>query len=184
MHNELTNLLPQKRSRALRRDYFLRLAIVAALFLTSLVLASAVLLLPTYVFLTASESTKKARLADIELSLSSADEVALSAQLTALSNGAAALIALADTPSASAAIRSALALPHPGVTLSSFTYSPGTDEEPRKLGISGSSATRDALRTYQLALQSAPFATSADLPVSAYAKDADIGFTIMVTLAP
>jgi hypothetical protein len=39
------------------------------------------------------------------------------------------------------------------------------------------------LRSYQLALQGASFARAVDLPVSAYAKDADIAFTVTITLA-
>jgi len=184
MHNELTNLLPQKRLRALRRDYFLRLGVVAALFLIALVFASAVLLIPTYVFLTASQRTKEARLANIESMPSSAEEAAFSAQLAALSNNAATLTALADAPSAIATIRAALAVSHPGISLSGLVYSPDTEKGSRTLLISGLGTTRDALRNYQLAIQSAPFARSANLPVSTYAKDTNIDFTITVTLAP
>jgi len=178
MHNELTNLLPQERFRALRRDYFLRLSIVVALFLIALTLISSLLLLPTYIFLAASARTKETRLANIESAFSSTDEAALSARLTALSNSATVLVSLANTPSVSAITRSALAVPHPGVALSGLAY-----KSPKTLSISGSSATRDALRGYQLAIQSAPFAKTANLPVSAYAKDIDIAFTITVTLA-
>jgi hypothetical protein len=55
---------------------------------------------------------------------------------------------------------------------------------PGTLSVSGIAVTRGALRAYQLALQSAPFAVAANLPVSAYAKDTDIAFTITVTLTP
>ena len=97
---------------------------------------------------------------------------------------AAALNALADIPSASGIFRTVLAVSRPGITLSGFAYTPAGDKAPRVLILSGAAATRDALRSYQLALQGASFALSATLPVSAYAKDTDIAFAITVTLAP
>lgn len=184
MHRELTNLLPLERQRQLSREYFSRLSVVGILLLTLLVAVAAVLLVPTYVFLAKSSSVKGERLATISSTLSSVDETALSTRLNALSNNAATLAALSDTSSASVIIRSLLAIPRPGITLSGFAYTPTIDKKPGTLAITGSSATRDALRSYQLALQSTSFAVSADLPISVYAKDTDIAFTITVTLAP
>jgi len=184
MYNELTNLLPQERQSALSRDYFLRLSVVGAVLLCILTLAAAVLLVPTYVFLAKSANAKEIRLVTIKSALSSANETELSARLAALSGDAAILTALVGAPSASAIIRTVLVVSRPGITLSGFAYTPTANNVPGILSISGTAATRDALRGYQLALQGAPFALSAALPVSAYANDTNIMFTINVTLAP
>lgn len=186
MRNELTNLLPLERSRALRRDYFMRLGVVSLLFVIMLMLAAAILLLPTYVFLTASESSGKTRLASIDAAASSSDDAALSAQLAALFANTVSLSALAEKHSISTIMRAVLEVSRPGVTLSNFAYTSAsaTNKNQNTLTISGSAATRDALRNYQLALQGSSFAQSADLPVSAYAQDTNIAFTIAVTLAP
>ena len=184
MHNELTNLLSPERRRAFHREYFLRLGVVAALLASTLIVAAALLLLPTYVFLEKSFQTKEAHLASIESTLASVSEKKLSDRLAALSADAATLTAIANAPSASAIIRAVLATARPGVTLSSFDYTPAAPGSHGTLSISGTATTRDALRSYQLALQNAPFALAADLPVSAYAKDTNIAFTISVTLAP
>lgn len=184
MHNELTNLLPLERQRELSREYFLRLGVVGVLLLTLLIVAASVLLLPTYVFLKKSFSVKEERLATVSSALSSFDEASLSARLASLSDNATTLATLSDTPSASVIIRSLLAISRPGITLSGFAYTPTTDKKSGTLIVSGSSATRDALRSYQLALQGAPFAISADLPISVYAKDTNITFTVTMTLAP
>lgn len=202
MPNELTNLLPHERRSALRRAYFLRLGVVSALIVTVLASTAAILLLPAYVFLMKSIHTKEARLANIKTTLSSADEATLSARLTALTNDATTLTALAGAPSVSSVIRNALAVPHSGITLTGFSYTPtlppsapsappvSSQGEPAvvkskgTLAIVGIATTRAALRSFQLALQSAPFALSADLPVSAYAKDTNSTFTIILTLAP
>lgn len=183
MRNNFMDLLPISRQEALSREYLYRLGTVAAGLVTGLTLVAAVLLVPTYVFLLKSAGAKQAHLTSLKSTLSSADESALSSRLTALSNDATALIALSKKPSISNLVRSVLAISRPGVVLSSFTYAP-VEGKNSTLSITGTAATREALRTYQLALQSAPFASAADLPVSAYAKDANIPFTITVTLAP
>jgi len=136
------------------------------------------------VFLADAARAKEVRLAGIESALSSADEKALSARLAALTNDAAVLTALADAPSVSNIIRAVIAVSRPGIALSSFAYTPAANKIPGTLALSGTAATRDALRRYQIALQGAPFALSATLPVSAYAKDIDIAFTITMTLTP
>jgi hypothetical protein len=185
MQNEHTNLLPEDRQRSLRHGYFIRLVVVAIIFLIALTCAAAVLLIPTYVFLTESAGAKETHLANIESTISSPDESVLSARLAALSDDSNILGMLASSSSVSATIRSVLAVSRPGITLSGFSYAPSVDSKNSNgMTVSGIAKTRDALRNYQLALQSAPFATAADLPVSVYAKDTDIAFTITITLAP
>ncbi|MHB8660990.1 MAG: hypothetical protein ACYC75_03630 [Minisyncoccota bacterium] len=184
MRNELTNLLPLERQKALSRNYFLRLGVIGAVLLSMLTLIAALLLIPTYLLLVGSARAKEARLTTIESALSPTDEATLSAHLAALTNDATVLTALAQAPSMSGIIRDVLAVPHPGITLSDFTYVPAAKNAPATLAVSGTAVTRDMLRSYQLALQGAPFARAAALPVSAYAKDADIAFTITLTLAP
>lgn len=184
MPNELTNLLPLERRKALARDHLLRLGVAALLCMTALTVAAALLLLPTYVLLAEKARAKQAHLTTIESTFSSTSEAALTARLTALATDTATLSMLARAPSASAIMRSVLAISHPGITLSGFTYTPAVLTSPGTLAISGTALSRDALRGYQLELSSASFARTVDLPVSAYAKDSNIEFTITVTLTP
>lgn len=184
MHNELINLLPADRRDLLEREYRYRFGVVVIWLGTLLVAVAAVLLLPTYVFLAGSASSKDAHLASIRASLSSSDQAALSARLSMLSDDAATLMALSRSSSVSKVVSAVLAVSRPGVTVSGFTYTAAAGKAAGTLALSGTAATRDALRSYQLALQSAPFARSADLPVSAYAKDTNIDFIITITLAP
>jgi hypothetical protein len=183
MHREFTNLLPVERQRSLSRDYFLRLGVVNALLLMVITFIAAVLLLPTYVFLELSSNAKEMRLANIKSTTSSADEKALAMRLAVLENNIVALTALANIPSASNTIRTILNVSRPGVRLSGFDYTSTTPKSPGKLIILGTSATRDALRNYQIALHGVSVVLTADLPISAYAKDTNIPFTITVTLS-
>lgn len=183
MDNGLINLLPPERQGALAREYHLRLATIAAMLVTALACVAGMFLVPTYLFLVQNAQAKGERLANIEAILSSSDEKELSAHLDALSNDATLLLALARTHT-SATLRTMLAVPRTNIMLSGFTYAAPTAKAPETLTISGTAATRDALRSYQVSLQAAPFAAAVNVPVSAYAKDADIPFVITITLAP
>jgi hypothetical protein len=164
------------------REYYFRLGVVAIAVCIALVGAAGVLLLPTYVYLVGSAAEKAGRLAHIQAALSSADEKNLSARLASLSHDATALIALSKKSSVSGAMRSVLEVPRPGITLSSITFTPGTAAN--TVLVTGTAVSRDALRGYQMALQDAPVILTATLPVSVYAKDTNITFTITLTLAP
>ncbi len=182
MRNQLTDLLPRSRRKALAREYRYRLATVAISTFIALIFTAAALLLPTYVFLTRSIAAKQARLTGIQSTLASNDEVAISARLAALSSDAKELSALAAQPSPSKILQEMLAIPHPYVPIVGFSYKPAQGKSPATLSITGVAASRNALRAYQIALQDAPFVVSADLPVSAYAKDTDISFIITLSL--
>jgi len=182
--DKLTNLLPLARQRALTRAYLLRVFVIAFVLVIVLTLSGAVLLIPTYVYVSGNERSKQSQLADLEPAVAPGDAASLSTRLAALSNNTAALVELSKTLSISSVLRALLSVARPGITLSEFAYTPSADRRSGTLTVSGSSATRDALRDYQLALEGAPWARAAALPVSAYAKDADIAFTITVTLAP
>ncbi len=180
----LTDLLPDERRKALRRDYYLRLGTTALVLAIGLVAAALVLLVPTYVYLSGAARAKEQRLANIRAALASADETALSARLATLSTDAAILTSLSDAPSSSVYMREALAVPRPGIMLAALEYTQAIGTQSGTLSISGIAATRDTLRNYQVALQGTPFVSSADLPVSVFAKDTNISFTITLTLTP
>ena len=184
MSTELTDLLPEERRAQLRQAYFFRLGTVVVMLTACLVVSAAVLLIPTFVFLTNAVEAKTTRLAGMNAGLSSTEEASLAAKLTTLSNDDAALGALGATPSATKIMSQVLSVSRPGIRLSALAYTPRAGKTAGIVTLDGIALTRDALRSYQLALQGAPFAASADLPVSAYAKDSDIDFTITITLAP
>lgn len=184
MPSELTNLLPLERQKRLLHEYRLRLSTVAALVFSLLVCVAGILLIPTYLYLTATEHLKETQLARLTTKLSSANEAALSSRLIVLSDNAESLASLARSPIASAILRDALAVARPGILLSGLTYTAAKGKTFGALSLSGVAGTRDALRSYQIALEKAPFARSAELPVSVYAKDANIPFTITLSLRP
>lgn len=183
MSSELTNLLPEARTRQFRRRYFLRLTTVAFVLLAFLVLLHAVLLLPTYLYARSETARGKAELATLDASADSAGEAKVTERQALLQGTATNLARLGTAPTASAALRTALAVPRPGVALTGFTFTaPVAPNSPAYMQITGIAGSRDALRQYATALGALPFVTGADLPISAYAKEADIEFTITLTV--
>jgi Tfp pilus assembly protein PilN len=179
---DLTNLLPEERTRALRRDYFYRLGTIAALLLTLLLALHAALLILPYRYLESEIQTRGARLDALEQTLGSANEQQLDARLSALGTETAALDAIATSTPQSVVLGETLAVVHPSVLITGLTLAPWHGKIPETVSVSGTAATRDALRAYYLALSSAPFVSAANLPVSSYALAAAIPFTITLTI--
>jgi Tfp pilus assembly protein PilN len=178
------NLLPMHRQKSLALEYRVRVGTVIALAITGLFVSATLLLLPAYVFLSKAEGAKQEQLGSIESALSVSNEPELAARLKRLVDDALELRSLKDGTPAVHTIRSLLAVPRGGVTLSSFVYTPAVGKAPQSISVSGISLTRDALRKYQLALEKVESVASAELPVSAYAKDANIPFVITVVFSP
>ena len=179
MLSELTNLLPRERIHAFRRDYFFRLGVVAGVLCTALIVVHGLLLLPSYMYLNDSVSLDRAHLAELTANIASSGEGEMQARLARVKTDADHLLVLSSSPSATTVIRAILAVPHTGIRLTGYTFhtpSPGG-----RLTVMGVASTRESLRQYHLALSSLTFAKSAELPLSAYAKESDIPFTITLT---
>lgn len=184
MLSGLTNLVPSRRQNKWTRDYFFRIATVAVFLMTLLVVTAGVLLFPTYIYLVSAEKTKLARLEKADNSLSSPEETDLASRLQTLSHDAQALVLLKDINAISRTINSLLSVSRPGITISGVAFNPATEEKGNTVSVIGTALTRESLRSYQIALDGASFSSSANLPVSAYAKESNIPFTIVVTLSP
>ncbi len=178
MFSELINLIPPDMTSAFRREYFVRLAAVACLVAAAAVTIHGILLAPAYIFVEAQAASGQARLSKLSSSLNTAEEKQLDARLAALASDTAYLSQLGSKPFASVALSAILSVPRPGIHLSGFTYIAPDQSGTGHMTLSGVSDTRETLRQYVLALQAVPFISSADLPVSAYAQDKGIPFTI------
>lgn len=180
-YSELSNLLPASKKRALRREYFVRLATVALGLATLLVIVHGILLLPAYLYTHAEVSSEQAQLDRMAASASSAQEQAVNAQINSVQSDIKYLSRLSSLPTASDAVRAIIAVPHTGVTLSGFTYTAPTATAPAQMEVTGVASTRDTLRAYVALLGQLPYVSNADLPISAYAKDSAIPFTVTLT---
>lgn len=181
MHDELTNLLPLQKKRAFKREYFLRLGVVGLLLLSAAAVFGGVLLLPSYLTFTQERKAKEIRLAQLEATLQNAQERALGERLGQLSEDATRLVRLESFPSGSTAVRTILQVSRPGIRLTRISFTPGVSEKDSTMMLSGTAATRDALRQYDAALSALPSVTASELPISTYAKETDLEFIITLT---
>lgn len=185
MNSRLTNLLPADAERALRREYFLRLATLSAFGLASIGIAFGALLLPAYIYVQEEVAARENHLADLSERLASSEAQELSTRLSMLESDAALLSALAEKPTASAALRRVLEVSHAAIQVTGLTFTAPVDGA-GKMSVAGIANSREALRNYVRALDALPFVDKAELPLSAYAKETDISFTIQLsgTLTP
>ncbi len=182
MPHNLINLLPEDRIKAFRREYFIRLGAVALFLLTLITIIHGVLLFPSYLSLSQKRDIKAAELVKLNTDLEGSKQTQVNTRLDALKGDALYLARLGAVPSASAAVRAALQVPRTGIRLTSLTFTPPVASAANgKMTVSGIAATREALRAYDLVLSELPFVSNADLPINAYAGEADIGFTITLT---
>lgn len=184
---ELTNLLPRSARRALRREYFARVATTALGLIVLALGIHAVLLLPAYMYAQQEASRQQAELDRLSADATSAGERNVEGRVAAVQADITYLSRLATLPTGSNAVRAIAAIPHPGIKLTGFTFAaPTEDGGAARMTVSGTSATRDSLRLYVESLGQLPYISKADLPISSYAKEIDIPFTITLsgTLTP
>jgi hypothetical protein len=187
LSSELTNLLPRSSVRGLRREYFVRLFTVGLLLATVVVVIHGVLLIPAYLYAHSEVVREQGELAEVAASSTSAEERQINQKVATVKNDIAYLGRLSTQPAASAAVRALLGVAHPGIKLTGFSFTaPATAGGSAKMDVTGTAATRDSLRTYVEALDQLPYVSKADLPISAYAKESDIPFTVTLsgTLRP
>lgn len=175
-----TNLLPSDRARALRTAYFLRLATVACIVLTGVILIHGALLVPSYLYAWQQEKERAALLGILETSLSGSEEREVEARIDTLAADAAYLARLGEFPKASATVAAVIALERPGIRLTGFSFARDAAGA-ASLGVSGIATSRESLRHFEEVVAAQPFVTSAVLPISAYARERDIDFTIVLS---
>lgn len=178
MSTELTNLLPHARQLTEKREYLVRLATLSCIVATFVVVVHGALLVPSYLYLSEQVGLERARIAELDAALALSGEGELSTRVSTLKADAARLSAVSTSPAATTVLRAVLALPSNGITLSAFTFHAPPEG---RISVTGTAATRESLRQYAAALETLTFAESTDLPLSAYARESDIPFTITLT---
>lgn len=174
------NLLPEGRARELRQVYFLRLTVVAVIVLSVVLIAHAVLLLPSYLYVRLQVEERAQQLAALTATVTSAEEQEANARIARLSEDAAYLTRLAELPKSSTAVAAVIALPRPGIALYGFTFEQ-KGEGGATMIVSGRAATREALQSFEQTLKNASYIDHVDLPIGAYAQERNIEFTVTLT---
>lgn len=184
MATELTNLLPQERKNALKRDYAFRLGTGVCVLFGFLLIAHGALLASSYAYVGEQQKREEARLAELSERREVSGFTDISERITAFDARANSLKELETTPSASDHIRSILEVPRTDIRIHSFTFSAPQQKNPGSMQVSGTAETREALRAFNQRLGGLSFVKNTDLPLSAYAKERDIPFQIQLVLTP
>lgn len=180
MNRHRINLLPTQRMVAHERATRIRFGVVVCVGVAILALTGSLLLVPARFMLQQTIAEKEAELALLQTASTTSDRTMVGERLDQLLKNVTAVKALSRSGSASAALRNLLEIPREGIVLTGLTYTPS---QPSTLIVTGVAATRDTLHDYQTALQRASFVRASQLPVSSYAKNVQVPFTITLTLS-
>lgn len=178
MSHDVTNFLPSDKKRAFTRLYFTRLAVIVSATLLVLTVLHGAFLAPSFVYLSEVHEQAKQELRAYDRVLSSDVATDVSMRLTQLETNAEAVRRASAGKATVAVLEEVLAVRTQGVSTDS--YSIDSDAGVLRVRIVGRAATRETLREYHLSLSTLPFVQTADLPLSAYAKETDIPFTITI----
>lgn len=173
----MSNILPYHHKKFIRQIRVLRLATATMWSLVILIVAAGLLLIPQLVVVRSHYSIAVEQIAQLERAGSVVDPVdiaALEARVTALSTKLAAPM----PPVPTAYIATVRSVAVSGITLSGFSIDEGAAAP--TLEVSGTSASREALRRFVEVLEKTEGVTSVDSPVSNYVKSVSSPFQISV----
>lgn len=175
------NLLPEMRKDALTRMYLLRLAVVGILTLFGVLLVHAVGMLPSFLHIQQLQAVYEADLAGLGEKLAGLEEKTIRARVTTLEARAQELQKTIDGSTASRLLRAVTAVPHLGIKIDHLSFTRGKGDQTPSMIIAGVATSRESLRAYSTTLSLLPYVTKADLPISSFAKETDIPFSITLT---
>ncbi len=177
MYSKPINLLPSSEVKHVHKEYLVRLWTVVIIALSILVLIQIALLFPSYRILKVKHNQLNTTYQ--YLSQITAQNIAsIKIRINTLNKQATFFSTLSEAPSATAAIKQVLSVDRAGIVLKGITYTAPKKGKQAQIIIGGIASDRRTLQIYQELLQSTPYISSAHLPVSVYAKDTNIKFSM------
>lgn len=173
------NLLPPKEKTENQKDYLYRFSVglVGAL-LASLLIGGFAMLAP-HILIQAKQAELKTDLASLKnaQSASGSDDTY---SLLEMANQQVDFLSLQSGPSLTKAAKEILARRPTGVTIVSLAYRLREDSSERSVAVSlrGVASRREAIIEFVKNLQAEPTFTGINVPVSSFAKDRDIEFSL------
>jgi len=174
------NLLSQKEKTENQKDYFYRfLVILTGAIITSL-LISGFSLFPTYILIQAEQAELKTELASLKnsQSINGSEEFY---QRLETANQQVDFLSFQLGLSLTAATKEILARRPAGVTITSLAYHPQENATGRLVAVvslKGVASRREVIVEFVKDLQTEPTFTGINVPVSSFAKDRDIEFSL------
>jgi len=172
------NLLPEPYKKKMRREYIIRLCVVALCFSFGIFLIASVFLLPSYFLSSIKERELMSRLSNEKASLPS-DATVRPETVVQKTNADLALLKNNGSVSFVGLVSKVLARKPVGIKIEGLTISQNTPTH--QISISGTARLREDLVTFKKSLEDEPLFVKVELPVSSLAKSSDINFTVTVT---
>ena len=180
MNEELTNLLPSDRKKQLQKEYTKRLVTISVWAVSFLLITFTILQLPLLVFEIQDKQSNERELALLSAQLSNSGNTEASARLKVLNENLSYLSRLSTTTTGSEIVTSVTNAPHAGIHITGVSYSTPTKGVGGRVVLIGVATTRQTLQAYTDTLENL-LRISVDLPISAYAKESDIPFSITLS---
>ena len=175
------NLLPEMRKDSLRRMYLMRFLVVSVLVLFGVLIIQVVGMVPSYVYVEQQQVMYETELAGLGEKLAGAEEQGIQERVSTLEARALALQEGAKGSTASSVFRAVVAVPHAVIKIERLSFTRGKGEVTPSLAIAGVAASRSTLSSYATALSHLPYVSNVDLPISAFAKETEIPFSLTLT---
>ena len=180
MNEELTNLLPPDRKKQLRSEYLGRLCTLAVVTLSFLLVATVLLRGPLLVYVFQKKLTSERELTALTIQLNDSGNTEASGRLKILNDNLSYLSRQSTTTTGTEVLTSVTSAPHQGIYITGISYSAGAKGMGAKVVLTGKASTRQSLQAYTDTLVEL-LHISVDLPISAYAKETDIPFTMTLS---
>lgn len=188
----MINLLPISEKNVIRKEYRLRVLVVTLAMLSSVLAASVLSFLPTYLFTISRYGSFLSELQSDETQgrISQVKEMEMTVRET---NKKVDLLKIGESvPHVGSILLGILENKPRGVTITAFSYSFGESiikkgkesTTPTVIGITGKSVNRASLLAFKDALAQKKQFTTVDLPISSLVKDTDLSFSISISMAP
>jgi hypothetical protein len=186
------NLLPQENIKSLRKEYALRLSVMAIIFLFVLGMIVCADFFPAYL---AAVGQEQVAVAQEQKERSSGNSVASATAISTLqrAENEVAMVEGLQTTDIHDILARIAGYRTGGIQLIGITVGPvaigqGQNQgkqgpiKTRAIGMTGIAATREALVNFSQALQAQKNLSGVDVPVSDFSKESNIGFTVNVSM--
>lgn len=178
----MLNILPAQEKKKNLTEYRMRLGVVAVFAVASLILASLVLLAPSYLLAVTKYNNISEQLAQKKSKANlTGQEKAIDVQVRTINKNIDLYLKSGATDKLSPpdVIAEVIELKSAAIKITGFDYDASGPQE--RLVISGVAEDRDSLAAFVGVLKKSTLFTTVDLPVSSYVKSANITFSIVAS---
>lgn len=176
------NLLPKTEKEAIRREYRVRLVIVILWMLFATVIIAATLLIPSYFLSSQKEKAAAERFETLSANVRKENAAAIDSILSDAQSRLSLLSHTSPKVFFHDALAQSVAVKGSKISVEEISFTEG-EGEAWKFVMRGRAGDRSALLSYAKALERTGIFKKVDVPISDFAKDTDIAFSVLANSA-